>query len=203
MRVAILAFDGFDELDAFVCLGLLNRLSANGWKAELASPAAQVTSMSGVTAEAQQPLEFANEADAVIFGGGLYMRAVAQDSKLMDRLTLDPVKQLIGAQGSGVLALAQLGLLGDRPACTDASTKPWLIEAGVRVDEGAPFAAHGPIASAAGGLAGVYLATWMVAHHDGLDMARHMLRRAIPIGQSDDYASSVLSLVKPFVPHLQ
>ena len=30
MRVAIVTFDGFNELDSFIALGLLNRLSAAG-----------------------------------------------------------------------------------------------------------------------------------------------------------------------------
>ena len=30
MRIAILTFDGFNELDSFIALGLLNRLSAHG-----------------------------------------------------------------------------------------------------------------------------------------------------------------------------
>jgi hypothetical protein len=77
MRVAIVTFDGFNELDSFIALGLLNRLSAQGWKAEIASPAAKVTSMNGVTIQAQQPLEFANSADIVLFGSGIYTRAIA------------------------------------------------------------------------------------------------------------------------------
>ena len=38
MQVAIVTFDGFNELDSFVALGLLNRLSALGWKAQITSP---------------------------------------------------------------------------------------------------------------------------------------------------------------------
>ena len=56
MRVAILTFDGFNELDSFVIFGLLNRLCNLGWKAEITSPSSQVTSMNGVTVLAQQPL---------------------------------------------------------------------------------------------------------------------------------------------------
>jgi hypothetical protein len=92
MRIAILTFDGFNELDSFIALGLLNRLSALGWKAELACPTAQVTSMNGVTVTAQQPLEFANEADVVLFGSGIYTRAIAENSALLDRLQLDPTR---------------------------------------------------------------------------------------------------------------
>ena len=36
MRIAILTFDGFNELDSFIAFGLLNRLKPQGWKAEIA-----------------------------------------------------------------------------------------------------------------------------------------------------------------------
>ena len=52
MRVAILTFDGFNELDSFIALGLLNRLGADGWKAEITSPTTHITSMNGVTVQA-------------------------------------------------------------------------------------------------------------------------------------------------------
>ena len=97
MRAAIVTFDGFDEIDTFVALGVLNHLRAQGWSAEIASPSAQVTSMNGVTVHAQRPLEFANEADVVVFGSGIYTRAIAEDGALLDRLTLDPLRQTIGA----------------------------------------------------------------------------------------------------------
>ncbi len=194
MRVAILAFDGCNEIDTFVPLGLLNQLAARGWKAELASPSSHVTSMNGVTLQAQQPLEFANEADAVIFGGGLYARAIAENSVLLDRLQLDPLRQLIGAQGSGTLLLARLGLLGDSPACTDPATKPWVVEAGVRViDE--PFHCRGPIATAGGSLASPYLAAWLMIKGAGRDAAAKALALAAPAGEEDDYVERILSRV--------
>ena len=147
MRVAIVTFDGFNELDSFIALGLINRLRTVGVHAEIASPSAQVTSMNGVTITAQQPLEFVVDADVVLFGSGIYTRAIAENAALMDRIVLDPTRQLIGAQCSGTLLLARLGMLGDAPACTDLTTKPWVIEAGVRVAD-LPFVARGPIATA-------------------------------------------------------
>ena len=128
MRIAVVTFEGFNELDSFIALGLLNRLASAGWKAEIASPSSHVTSMNGVTVQAQQALEFANEADVVLFGSGLYTRAIAEDKgktgSLLDRLQLDPVRQTIGAQCSGALLLARLGLLADMPAAIDSSTRP-------------------------------------------------------------------------------
>jgi len=202
MRIAILTFDGFNELDSFIVFGLLNRLSAVGWKAEITSPTSHVTSMNGVTVQAQQPLEFANSADAVVFGSGIYTRAIAQgmgqSGAVLDRLQLDPLRQMIGAQCSGALLMARLGLLADMPACTDLTTKPWLIEAGVRVEE-APFHARGPIATAGGCLASQYLAAWMMARAAGFDAAANALHYAAPVGEKDAYVSRLLDVVRPFI----
>ena len=198
MKIAILTFDGFNELDSFIALGLLNRLGAQGWKAEITSPTSHVTSMNGVTVQAQRPLEFANEADAVIFGSGIYTRAIAGNSKLMDRLRLDPVRQLIGAQCSGTLLLARLGLIADVPACTDLTTKPWVIEAGVRVID-APFHARGPIATAGGCLAAQYLAAWMMLKRAGPEAAAQALHYVAPVGEKDAYVERLLAVVKPFL----
>jgi len=200
MRVAIVTFDGFNELDSFIVLGLLNRLSAEGWKAEIAGPTTRLTSMNGVTVEAQQPLEFANEADVVLFGSGIYTRAIAgaKGGSLLDRLQLDPLRQTIGAQCSGSLLLARLGLLADMPACTDTTTRPWLMEAGVRVEE-APFHARGPIGTAGGCMASQYLAAWVMLRVAGEAAATRALHYVGPVGEKDDYVKRVLDVVRPFV----
>ncbi|MFT3954282.1 MAG: DJ-1/PfpI family protein [Piscinibacter sp.] len=198
MKIAILTFDGFNELDSFIALGLLNRLGSQGWKAEIASPTSHVTSMNGVTVQAQRPLEFANEADAVIFGSGIYTRAIAANSKLLDRLRLDPLRQLIGAQCSGTLLLARLGLIADVPACTDLTTKPWVIEAGVRVID-APFHARGPVATAGGCMASQYLAAWMMLKRAGPEATAQALHYVAPVGEKDTYVDRLLGVVKPFL----
>lgn len=98
------------------------------------------------------------DADAVLIGSGIATREITADANLLARINLDPSRQLIGAQCSGTLLLAKLGLIGDLPACTDLTTKPWVIEAGVNVID-APFVAHGNVATAGGCLASQYLAT--------------------------------------------
>jgi transcriptional regulator GlxA family with amidase domain len=202
MRIAIVTFDGFNELDSFIALGLLNRLSAQGWKAEITSPSAKVTSMNGVTIQAQQPLEFANSADIVLFGSGIYTRAIADSfgkkGSLLDRLQLDPVRQTIGGQCSGVLLMARLGLLADQPAATDLATRPWLMEAGVRVDD-SPFRARGPIATAGGCLASQYLAAWAMVRGAGWGAAGRALHYAAPVGEKESYVKRVLEVIRPFV----
>src|SRR3989442_231427 len=119
MKIAILTFDGFNELDSFIALGLLNRLKPLGWKA-------------------------------------------------------------------------------DMPACTDLTTKPWVIEAGVRVVD-APFHARGPIATAGGCLASQYLAAWMMASRAGIDATTNALLYAAPVGEKEAYVERLLKVVRPFV----
>ena len=65
MQIAVLTFDGFNELDSFIAAGILNRMKPKGWAAHITSPTEQVTSMNGVTITRQRPLSFAGEADAV------------------------------------------------------------------------------------------------------------------------------------------
>ncbi len=202
LHIAILTFDGFNELDSFIALGLLNRLRPRGFSAELAGPGgpgAHVTSMNGVSVQLQRPLEWANEADVVLFGSGIYTRAIAENSALLDRLQLDPLRQLIGSQCSGALLLARLGLLGDMPACTDTTTKPWLVETGTVVLDDEPFHARGPVATAGGCLSAQYLAAWVMLKKAGEAAAREALMYAAPVGEKQAYVERLLARVSPFI----
>lgn len=198
MRIAILTFDGFNELDSFIALGMLNRLRHLGWRAEICAPQAQITSMNGVTISAQQPLEFANDAEVVLFGSGMKTREVAEDAALLARLRLDPARQLIGAQCSGTLLMARLGLLGDLPACTDLLSKPWVVAAGARIVD-APFQAHDNLATAGGCLASQYLASWVLLKLAGEAAAHEALHYVAPVGEKDAYVARLLAVVAPFV----
>ena len=126
MRIAVLTFEGFNELDSFVASAMLNRVKRPELQALIVCPAQRVASMNGVVVQSQAPLSFAREADAVIVGSGRDTRDLVRDSGLMGELGLDPSRQIIGAQCSGALVLAKLGLLGNVPACTDSTstTKP-------------------------------------------------------------------------------
>jgi len=199
MQIAVLTFDGFNELDSFVAAAILNRMKPRGWTAQITSPTPQVTSLNGVTIDRQQPLEFAAQADAVIIGSGSRTREIAGDAALRSRIRLDPSRQLIGAQCSGTLLLARLGLVGDLPACTDLMSKPWVIEAGVRVLD-TPFVAHGNVATAGGCLASQYLATWIIARGAGLAAAEEAIRYVAPVGEKDAYVAQALAAVTPFLP---
>jgi transcriptional regulator GlxA family with amidase domain len=149
MHIAILTFDGFNELDSFIALGILNRIKTPGWRVSLCCPTPTVTSMNGVTLHAQSTLAEACDADAVLFGSGMKTRDISHDPGVMGQLRLNPSRQLMGAQCSGTLLLARLGFLKSIPACTDLTTKPWVQAAGVDVLN-QPFYADGNVATAGG-----------------------------------------------------
>ncbi|MCT2398689.1 DJ-1/PfpI family protein [Novosphingobium mangrovi (ex Huang et al. 2023)] len=194
MQIAVLTFDGFNELDSFIASAILNRMKPHGWAAHITSPAEEVTSMNGVTVRRQKPLEFAAEADAVLVGSGIRTRDIAADADLLARIRLDPSRQLIGAQCSGTLLLAKLGLIGALPACTDLTTKPWVIEAGVDVID-APFVAHGNVATAGGCLASQYLAAWMIARGASLEDARDAIHYVAPVGEKARYIEQAMAAI--------
>ena len=198
MHIAILTFDGFNELDSLIALGILNRVKKADWRVSLCCPTPTVTSMNGVCLQAQSTLEDANAADAVLFGSGMKTRDIASDATVMGRLKLDPSWQLIGAQCSGTLMLARLGLLHSVPACTDLLTKPWVQEAGVEVLN-QPFYADGNVATAGGCLSSQYLAAWVIARLEGLEAARSAMHYVAPVGEKELYVDRAVANIRPYL----
>jgi transcriptional regulator GlxA family with amidase domain len=198
MHIAILTFEGFNELDSLIALGILNRVRKPNWRVSIASPTARVRSMNGVVLESQTSLSEATQADAVIVGSGTQTRNVIADPVLMAQLRLDPSRQLLGAQCSGTLVLAKLGLLNDVPACTDLITKPWVEEAGVAVLD-RPFFAKGNVATAGGCLASQYLASWVIARLEGIEAARSAMHYVAPVGEKEQYVSRAMQNITPFL----
>ena len=199
MHIAILTFEGFNELDSLVALGILNRIKKPHWRVTLSCPTPSVTSMNGVTVHAQSTLADACVADAVIIGSGIRTREIASDRELMGALQLDPARQLIGAQCSGTLLLAKLGLIGKVPACTDLTTKPWVQEAGVEVLN-QPFFASGNVATAGGCLSSQYLAAWIIARTEGVAAAASALHYVAPVGEKEEYVSRAMKNISRFLP---
>ena len=198
MHIAILTFDGYNELDSLIAFGILNRIRKPDWRVSIASPTARVTSMNGAVLESHISLAQACEADAVIVGSGLKTRDVVADETLMAQLRLDPSRQLLAGQCSGTLILARLGLLQDIPACTDLITKPWVQEAGISVLN-QPFFARGNVATAGGCLASQYLAFWLIARLEGMQAARDALHYVAPVGEKEDYLARALQHVSPYL----
>jgi transcriptional regulator GlxA family with amidase domain len=198
MHIAILTFEGFNELDSLIALNILNRVRKPDWRVSIASPAARVRSMNGVVLEAQASLQEACDADAVLVGSGIKTRDVVADAALMSQLQLDPARQLLGAQCSGTLILAKLGLLDGVPACTDLTTKPWVEGTGIAVLN-QPFVASGNVATAGGCLASQYLAAWFIARLESLEVARGAIHYVAPVGEKETYVTRAMANISPFL----
>ena len=197
MHIAILTFDGFNELDSLIAFGLLSRIRLLGdtqWQVSIASPTPRVTSMNGLTLDAHIGLAEACEADAVLIGSGMKTREVAQNPQIMRQLQLDPQRQLIAAQCSGTFLLAKLGLTGQLSACTDNTSKPWVQAAGVQVVN-QPFMAHGNIATAGGCLSAQYLSAWLITRLKGEAEAREVLHYFAPVGEKESYLTRAMAHV--------
>jgi transcriptional regulator GlxA family with amidase domain len=195
MRIAVITCDGFNEIDSFVSSYILNRVEAPGWKAEITCPAPEVVSRNGVRIAAQRPLEFASEADVVLFGSSKQSPELVRDRALMSRFRLDPARQLIGSQCSGALFLEALGLLQGMPVCTDSQTRPMVEAAGVRVLDRS-FHARGSLASAGGCLASPYLAAWVITRSLGRAAAEGALQYVAPVGEARQFIAGILDVVE-------
>ena len=199
MHIAILTFEGYNELDSLIALGVLNRVKKPDWRVSICSPTRSVRSMNGVVIEATSDLEDACRADAVVVGSGMQTREVVEDPAIMARLRqLDPSRQLVAAQCSGALVLAKLGLLQDVPACTDLTTKPWVVAAGVEVLN-QPFYASGNLATAGGCLSSHYLAAWVIARLEGLETAESAVHYVAPVGEKEEYVARAMRNVAPYL----
>ncbi|MBN3789497.1 DJ-1/PfpI family protein [Burkholderia sp. Ac-20353] len=181
MKVAMLAYDGFTDIDLFLPWDLFNRIQdpdyvayEGPWSVRICSDTPQLTSNTGITLAPHAGLEELQEADAVFIVSGPGSRAKLADPDFMSRLKLNPEKQVIAGIDSGVLFMAKLGLLNGLTATTYPGVFPELEAMGVdTVHE--PLVTHGRIATAGGCLAAQDLCGWVVAQLLGKDISDSML----------------------------
>lgn len=198
MNIAILTFQGFNEIDSLVAFRMLKWLNKEDWNIKICCPEVEVISMGGLTIRAQGLLEEANNADAVIVGSGCMTRDIIKNESIMNRINLNPNSQIIGAQCSGTLMIAKLGILGDIPACTDSITKPWVQAAGIEVLS-QPFFAKDNVATAGGCLSSTYLSAWIIAKLDNLDTAKKALHYFAPVGEKDEFVKNAIKNISPYL----
>jgi transcriptional regulator GlxA family with amidase domain len=170
MRVALVAFDDFTDIDLHLAWDLFSRVPGLGVRIVASAP--RIRSSTGLGLDVHGRLDEVVAADAVYITSGKGTRAAVRDPSFMAALALDPARQVIAAVDSGAVILAALGLLRGKRATTYPS--PDLHEAlashGVtRVDEA--LVVEGNLATAAQCLAGVDLVAWVVTRLVGAEAA--------------------------------
>lgn len=181
MKLAIVAYDRFTDVDLFLPWDLFNRIQdpdyvgyQGPWSVRICSDTPEITSNTGIRIRPHGLVDEVREADAVFFVSGPGSRAKIASADFMSRLQIDPNRQIVGAIDSGVLFLAKLGLLDGLTATTYPGVFEELEAMGVTAEH-RPLVVHGNIATAGGCLSTQDLAGWMVGRLLGKAMADAML----------------------------
>jgi transcriptional regulator GlxA family with amidase domain len=183
MRVSIVTFDDFTDLDLFILWDLLKRVEAPGWQVKLLGDAPSHVSSTGVEIKMHGRLAEANASDAVLFCSGRGTRAKMREPSFLEAFRLDADRQLLGAIDSGALLLGALGFLRGRRATTypSAELKSALEGMGASVVWDS-FVREGNVATAAQCLAGQYLAGWVIETLAGVEQRDRALASVAPLG---------------------
>lgn len=163
MKISIVAFDDFTDLDLFILWDLLNRVESADWQVKLLGDKAAHVSSTDIEVKMHAPLEEANDSDAVLFCSGRGTRKKMTDAKFLGNFRLDETRQLIGAIDSGALLLGALGFLRGKRATSypSAEIKRALESFGATV-LWQSFVREGNVATAAQCLSGKFLAGWVI-----------------------------------------
>jgi transcriptional regulator GlxA family with amidase domain len=185
MRIEIVVFDGFDELDALAPYEVLRTAQGDGagWDVALVSAGAAgtVTGHHGVVLSVREPL---GRPDALIVpGGGWGNRAgrgtwaEVQRGELPARIAaLAPGCAWVASVCTGAMLLSAAGLTRGRPAITHHSAHADLAAAGAQVIGDARVVDDGDLLTAAGITSGLDLALWIVEREAGAELAGRVAR---------------------------
>ena len=184
MRIEIVVFDGFDEMDAIAPYEVLRTAAALGApiEAELvgAHGAATVTASHGLRLVVDRG---PSEAPDVLLvpGGGWFHGAGVRDE--IERGDLPRVMaaaheagSIVGSVCTGAMLLAAAGLVEGRRATTHHEAIEDLRGAGAEIVDGARFVDDGDIVSAGGVTSGLDLALHLVERVAGQSIADQVAR---------------------------
>lgn len=178
MHVAIIVFDGFEELDAIGPFEVFGRSAraVDDASVELVSvDGSRVAGANGLVVEASTAID--DHVDIVVIPGGgwtedgpgIRTAVAAGNIQPLLREQYDDGAVLAGVC-TGAMAIASIGLLGDRPAITHHGAIEDLAAAGARVTE-ARVVDAGDIVTSGGVTAGIDLALWIVERELGEEVA--------------------------------
>ena len=186
MRVAIVLFDGAEELDWAgpweVLAAWADRWPNDGVEVyTVAETTEPVTCAKGLRVLADHTWDDAPKPDVVVWPGGMGTRAQLGDLEIRERVrSLAAGGALMTSVCTGSLVYADAGLLDGRRATTHWGSLELLGTLGeaIRVDDTARFVDEGDVITAAGVSAGIDMALHLVARLHSRERA-HEVRRYI------------------------
>ena len=182
MRIAVVVFEGFDELDAIGPLEVLRNaaaMGADGLSVDLVAldGAAEVTGSHGLVVRTDGPLDPGRTDLLVVPGGGWNDRGPRGAWAEAERGELPAVIAAAHRAGAvvatvctGAMLAATAGLTRGRPATTHHGAVEDLRASGARVVE-ARVVDDGDLVSAGGVTSGIDLALWLVEREFGAELA--------------------------------
>jgi putative intracellular protease/amidase len=186
MKIAIIAFDDFTDLDLVLHWDILNRVRYIGgiadWSVKILGTKDAHISTLGLPIPTSGKIEEAAEADGVIITSGKGTRPLLDDAHYLTRLNLDPHRQFIGAQCSGSLILGALGLLQGKRVSAYPPILPELKKYSVELVPNS-LVIEGKLATASSCLAGQYLSKWMIESLAGAEIATKVMATVTPIDE--------------------
>lgn len=189
MKISIVIFDQFTDIDLFLMWDLFNRVRVPDWEVRILGDKPQNISTTGIAVTTHGLIEEANESDVVMFVSGLGTRSKMKDKEWLARFHLDPDKQMIGSICSGSLLVAALGLLDGKTATTYPTSKAALESFGITVEE-KPFVQHGNIATSGGCLAAQYLVGWVIESKASAQWKELVLKSIQPVGEGLSFSDT-------------
>jgi putative intracellular protease/amidase len=184
MKISIVTFDDFTDLDLFILWDVLNRVDDPEWTVKFLGDRETHVSSTGVEVRMHGRLEEVNSSAAVLFCSGKGTLKKFQDQTFLGAFSLDENKQLIGAIDSGALLMGALGLLKGKKVTTypRADIKELLQGMGANI-VWESFVRDGNVATAAQCLSGQYLAGWVIETLAGVAQKEKALQSVAPLDQ--------------------
>ncbi|MGE7694017.1 DJ-1/PfpI family protein [Lysinibacillus sp. NPDC094177] len=186
MKIAIVCFDNFTDIDVFLPWDLLNRVRLVGgisdWNVQLLGTEKTQISMSGLRIPMTGNISEIPFADAVIFASGKGVQDLYRNQEYLNKIHLDPKRQLIGSMCSGALLLGAKNLLTGKRATTYPTVVEQLKAFDVEVIEQS-FVNEGNISTAAGCYAAQDLVAWIIRTLVNEEMVDTVLESVQPVGK--------------------
>lgn len=185
--LSIVVFDDFSDIDLVLPWDIFSRIKRHDWKVKVVGMGSTHRSTLGMLVKTDERLDTVAKSDVVLIIGGEGSRARVHDPEFLECLNLNPQRQLIGAQCSGALILAALGLLEGRTATTTPFATLEMEAAGVQLQQ-RPLVVHGNIATAGGCLASLYMTAWILYRCVGAAETKQIFAQVAPVGDDEFWA---------------